>query len=98
MSLLFVSQKAEEDIIDIWYYIAVENKSSLNADRFMDKIEKQLLFLADNPGIGTLKNQYRQGLYQFVFESYLIFYFTLDAGGIEVLRILHGARDLRKQF
>ena len=44
MSLLFVSQKAEEDIIDIWYYIAVENKSSLNADRFWIKSKNNFCF------------------------------------------------------
>jgi toxin ParE1/3/4 len=97
MGQIKLTPQAEEDIIDIWYYIAVENKSVLNADRFMDKMDTQLVFLSDNPKIGVLKPQYMQGLYQFVFGNYLIFYFPLP-NGIEVIRVLHGARDLGRLF
>lgn len=97
MALILRTPQAEEDIIEIWFYIAVEKQSALNADRFMDKLDKQLTFLAQNPGIGTPKNQYIKGLYQFIFGNYLIFYFPLS-NGIEIIRVLHGARDLDTLF
>lgn len=97
MGQIKLTPLAQEDIIDIWHYIAVENKSVINADRFIDKMDAQLVFLSDNPRIGVLKPQYMQGLYQFVFGNYLIFYFPIEEG-IEVVRVLHGARDLWRLF
>lgn len=88
---------AEEDIIDIWFYIAVENKSQLNADRFMKRLDERLEFIARNPGIGMRKDHYSLGLLQLVFDKYLIFYFELE-DGIEVVRVLHSARDIRELF
>jgi len=35
---------------------------------------------------------------QYIFEKYLIFYFPLKDGGIEIIRILHGARDLERMY
>ncbi|MDL5051486.1 type II toxin-antitoxin system RelE/ParE family toxin [Oscillatoria amoena NRMC-F 0135] len=97
MGQIKLTPLAQEDIIDIWHYIAVENKSVINADRFIDRMDAQLVFLSDNPRIGVLKPQYMQGLYQFVFGNYLIFYFPIKEG-IEVVRVLHGARDLWRLF
>lgn len=97
MAQIIRTPQAEEDVIEIWFYIAVENKSKLNADRFMDKLDRQLVFLSENPGIGSKKDQYAKGLYQYIFGNYLIFYFPVK-DGIELIRVLHGARDLDTLF
>ena len=89
---------AQEDLFEIWHFIAVENNNPENADRFIDELDAQLWNLAQNPGIGTLKEVYVKGVRQFVFKGYLIFYFSLNISGIEVLRIIHGARDISGQF
>ncbi len=93
MATVHRTAQAEEDIIDIWFYIAVENQSRLNADRFLQKMEKAFQKLAQTPLMGTTKNEYGKGLYQFPFGKYLIFYYLLD-DGIEIVRVLHGARNL----
>lgn len=97
MSQVLLRPQAEEDLSDIWFYIAIENGSPLNADRFIDRIHEKLNLLAETPAIGTNKDHYFEGLLQFVFGNYLIFY-TPDKDGIKVARILHGARDIPAQF
>jgi toxin ParE1/3/4 len=91
------TEQANEDLFQVWYYIAIENQSPENADRFIDALDETLYFLAKNPFIGTIKNHYADGIRQFVFQKYLIFYFPIE-DGIEVVRILHGARDIGQQF
>ncbi len=91
------THQANEDLYEIWHYIAIENQNPENAERFIDSIDKALYTLAQNTKIGSAKNEYQKGLRQFAFKKYLIFYFPLK-NGIEVIRIIHGARDLGKQF
>lgn len=85
--------RAEQDVIDIWFYIAVENRSRVNADRLLKRFDIVFEKLAKNPGMGILKSQYGAGLYQFRYGHYLIFY-RIITGGIEIVRVLHGARNI----
>jgi toxin ParE1/3/4 len=42
--------QAEEDLIDLWLYIAQDNPEA--ADRLLDEIEDKLSLLADHPQLG----------------------------------------------
>ena len=53
---------AKEDLFDIWYYIAVENASRLNADRFISKLDKEFLKLAKSSMMGTDRSIYAPNL------------------------------------
>lgn len=57
------------------------------------KIDQKCWFLAANPQIGELLEQFRPGLRRFVVDNYLVFYQPIESG-IEVFRILYGARDI----
>lgn len=81
---------ANEDLISIWSYIAHE-KSPDAADHVLQELDATARFLADNPETGQLVEQYRGGLRMFSKWKYLIFY-QRSADGIEVYRVLHGAR------
>jgi toxin ParE1/3/4 len=83
--------RAERDVLDIWLYIATDNVSAADKliDRFTDVYER----LADNPGMGTSQDQYRPGLRCFPVGNYIVFYRPSD-DGIEIYRVLHGARQL----
>lgn len=98
MSRIKRSSLAEADIIEHWFYLAVEAQSRVPADHFIGRLEKALDALARHPHIGTPKNHYREGLYQFPTGNYLIFYFPLEKGGIEVVRVLHGSRAIERHF
>ena len=97
MTIVRKTPRAEEDIIEIWFYIAIEKGNRNNADRFLKRMELTFYQLAKNSNIGTRKNYYANGLFQFPFGKYLIFYFIID-NGIELVRVLHGARDIPEQF
>lgn len=50
MSTLIISPEAEQDLLDIWLYIAED--SPVNADRFLDRLEGKGLKLAEFTEIG----------------------------------------------
>ena len=44
------TDRADEDLIDIWTYIALDNERA--ADRVLDVLERKTRLLANNPNIG----------------------------------------------
>ncbi len=92
MPRVVVSPLAQADIDEIWDYIARD--SIRNADRFVDRIEERFGLLAANPRLGIARDDLRLGLRRFGHARYLIYY-RLRQGGIEVIRVIHGARNQR---
>jgi toxin ParE1/3/4 len=85
------SRRADDDLLEIWLYIARNNPSA--ADRVLDRIEKAFDLLASHPLAGPARPDLRPDLRYFVSGSYLILYRQLETN-IEVVRVLHGARHL----
>ena len=95
MGIILKKPLAEADLLDIWNFIA--NESLEKADNFLQKIENKLKILVENPGMGRKRDELVPGLRSFLVGSYLIFYYLIN-GGIEVIRVLHGARDIPSFF
>ena len=91
MPRILVRPEAECDLDEIWWYIAQDNPR--NADSFLDRIQERFISLADFPQLGTGRDELKTGLRSQPLGNYLIFYFPLN-DGIEVVRVLHGARDI----
>ena len=91
MPRILVRPEAECDLDEIWGYIAQDNPR--NADSFLDRIQERFISLADFPQLGTGRDELKTGLRSQPLGNYLIFYFPLN-DGIEVVRVLHGARDI----
>lgn len=90
----FTSQ-AERDLHDIWMYVA---KQSVDfADRLFDRIAGTCSTLAEQPGMGEARPDLMDRLRVFSVGNYIIF-FRPEPGGIEVVRVLHGARDFPQLF
>ncbi len=83
--------KAEEDLIEIWIYIAADNPTA--ADRLLDQIDTKCQMLANNPELGQARPDIASGLRYFPVGRYLILYRNISEG-IEVVRVVHGARHL----
>ncbi|MDZ7956397.1 MAG: type II toxin-antitoxin system RelE/ParE family toxin [Aulosira sp. DedQUE10] len=83
--------KAEEDLIEIWIYIATDNPTA--ADRLLGEIDTKCQMLADNPELGQARPDIALGLRYFPVGRYLILYRNISEG-IEVVRVVHGARHL----
>jgi len=87
--------QAEEDLIDIWLYIAQDSPAA--ADRLFDEIEKKLSLLADQPQLGPTRPDIAEGCRYFPVGSYLILY-RIIPDGIEVVRVVQGSRRLENLF
>ncbi len=83
--------EAEEDLLGIWQFIAEDNDEA--ADRFVDTLYAKCQLLAMNPRLGPLRTDIAPELRYFPVGNYLIL-FREHSEGIEVVRVLHGARNL----
>ncbi|MCC5645749.1 type II toxin-antitoxin system RelE/ParE family toxin [Nostoc sp. CHAB 5824] len=95
MAIILKKPLAQADLLDIWNFIA--NDSFEKADRLLQKIDNQLKILASNPSMGRKRNSLAPNLRSFPVGNYLIFYRPINQG-IEVIRVLHGARDIQSLF
>jgi toxin ParE1/3/4 len=84
--------RAENDLIEIWTYIARDNPPA--ADRLLDLFDEKSRMLAQDPRLGAARDDIAQGVRHFPVGNYLILY--RDIGdGVEIVRYVHGMRLLR---
>lgn len=86
---------AAVDILDIWDRIA--DDSVAQADRWIDRLDEALDLLATQPLMGRARNELAANVRSFPFGSYVVFYAPIE-DGIDVVRVLHGARDIDAVF
>ena len=93
--------QAERDLEEGFVFIGEENLDA--GVRFLVAAEESFEFLAKMPLIGSPR-EFRSSRLRNIrvwpikgFEDYLIFYRPTD-DGIEVLRVLHGKRDIEEIF
>lgn len=85
-----LSALAEQDLEEIWSYVA-EDASSATADRLIDAIIDRFELLAEQPRMGRLRPEFGEGVRSFTVENYVIYY--RHEGDVLVARVLHGRRD-----
>ena len=84
--------QAEDDLVEILHSLAVLSPSA--AERLRDEIDRAAALLAGSPRIGRQRPELAPDLRSRpVSRRYLIFYRITD-GGIEIVRVLHGARNI----
>jgi toxin ParE1/3/4 len=89
------SPAAEADLDHIWLNIALENPAA--ADRLIDSIGQQCGQLSQFPELGRSRPDIAEAARSLNVGNYLILY-RIEARAIEVVRIIHGARDLTALF
>lgn len=82
--------KAEQDLGEIYDWIA--DSSISNADQYIERIISTIGKLVDMPNIGSHRLPSFPDIRSFPIGSHLIFYRPIP-DGIEVVRVIHGARD-----
>lgn len=96
MRLVLRAEESERDLEGI-----LENLRDLSREaavRFATEIDSTIKLVASQPGIGKLRDDLIPGLRSVtVLKKYLVFYLTFD-DSIRIVRILHGARNLRAEF
>ncbi len=90
---------ADRDLVAIYRYYAAAQSSLRTADRFFADADRTFRRLADRSGIGTRYHP-QEPLFADLryfplarYRDYLVFYRPVE-DGIEVYRVLHGARDI----
>lgn len=87
--------RAADDLAEIWDYIA--DDSEAQADLFVDTIDRKLQLLAEQPNLGRSRPELAENMRSFPIGRYVIFYVVMPFC-IQVVRVLHGARDLASIF
>ena len=82
---------ARVDLAEIWSYIADDSDAA--ADRFLDTLEEKFALLATQPRMGRQRDELMPDLRSFPAGRYVVYYLA-SADGIELVRVLHGARDI----
>jgi len=86
-----------EDLRNVWDFIARD--SERHADAFVLELEKRYLMLSEKPFLGVQRFPNYPGMRMFPFCKYIIIYDPLpDGSGIELIRLLHAARDYHRYF
>ena len=86
------------DIVEI--VLAVRRHNRRAAKRLLDAINQTLELLSTFPTAGPRRDELFAGLRSFPgrrYTNYVVFY-RPESEGIVVIRVMHGARDLPRQF
>jgi toxin ParE1/3/4 len=95
MSEPFFSPSSRRDLLEILDHIAKDKPVA--AIRFVERLEEECWSLARNPQSGTTRDDLIPGLRCSSVGNYVV-YFRPVRDGIEVVRVVHGARDVGKLF
>lgn len=95
MPIIRKRPRAFSDLADIWDYIAEESEE--RADAFVATIDGKIRILASHPHMGRPRDELVNDLRSWPVGRYVIFYRPL-ADGVEIIRVLHGARDVEAAF
>ncbi len=95
MSEYRVSDAARADLEEIWLFIAEDDAEA--ADRLVRAVVSRFPTLASMPYMGRKREELFPGLRSLALGNYVIFYRPIQEG-VEIVRIVHGARDLPPLF
>lgn len=95
MARLTITESARADLREIRAYIAKDNSAA--ARRVVERLRIHARNLAANPGMGRRREDLRPDLFSFPAGKHVLFYHP-QSGGIVLVRVLHGARDLPALF
>ena len=87
--------QAEADVLEIWIFIAEDSVDA--ADKWVDTLDEKLALWATQPMIGRARDELFPDMRSFPFGRYVVFYAPL-IDGIDVVRVLHGSRDIDTNF
>jgi toxin ParE1/3/4 len=90
-----LTPEAENDLDEITDFLAADHPTA--AARLIDGIQERCRALAEMPGSGRSREELAPNLRSSVVGKYVIFY-RPDAEGVEIIRVIHGHRDIPRLF
>lgn len=93
----FLTNKAVEDLAEIWNY-TFDNWSEKQADIYYNLLISSFKKIVKNPGLGKLYFKIPDEIYGVKAGSHIIFYRKLAHTNIEIVRILHNKMDIKSRM
>ena len=87
--------RADQDLEELWFFIAQDDPAA--ADRWLDTLKEKIGLLADSPLMGPARPDIARELRYHPVGNHLLLYRVIQ-GGIEIVRVVHGTRDLLDLF
>ena len=90
-----VAPRAQQDMQEIYEYIARDRPRA--AVRMIRRLREKFAMLGGNPTMGEVRLDLPQGLRCVSVGNYVILFRPIDVG-VEIARVIHGARDFERIF
>ena len=100
--VLVWTPQAQQDVIDVYVAIGLENPSA--AERVYTAVEEKVALLVNHPRLGVRRPEIASSARMLVVGLYVILYEThpdTDSGPVnevEIVRVIHGHRDVAAVF
>ncbi len=95
MRAISFAEDAENDIDSICEYL--QQHSETAAERLLEDIAERTKLLSVQPGVGRPRDDLLPGMRSSVIGKYVLFY-LYDDEEVEVVRFVHGSRDIENLF
>ncbi len=90
MNLLHITEPAAQDLEEIWAYIAQDKPGA--ASDFIAELLRVFEDVGRLPSLGRSRRDLGPTVRCLPYRAYMIYYRTLEPG-VEILRVVHGARE-----
>ena len=97
MAKYLLTNKAVEDLSKIWEY-TYEVWSESQADRYYELLTSSFGEIVQNPELGKNYDEIDKVILGLRVGKHIVFYRVVQAGNIEILRILHQRMDLKSNI
>ena len=98
MAKFHLTNKAVEDLADIWNY-TVETWSERQADDYYEMLVASCAQIAEYPQLlGKRYDDILEGLRGYKVKKHILFYRILSDNDVEIIRILHEQMDLQNRM
>ena len=97
-----ISMQAQEDLRGIFEYIAFELLSPENAEKQLERLERQILSLDEMPERFPRYGKepwHSRGLRFVAVDNYIVFYLPdVEEQVVTILRVMHSGRNIEEQL
>lgn len=97
MAKYFLTNKAVEDLSEIWEY-TYDTWSERQADKYHEMLTTCFQEILEHPDLGKKYPEIDKGVMGFRVGKHIVFYRMTPSSDIEILRILHQRMDLKSRM
>ncbi|RYG11048.1 MAG: type II toxin-antitoxin system RelE/ParE family toxin [Chitinophagaceae bacterium] len=92
-----LSNKAVDDLTDIWFY-TYYTLSEKQADKYYELLIYAFSQIADKPELGKIYSDIHPNLLGLIIGKHIIFYHEIKHDQVEIIRILHEQMDYKNRL